>query len=255
MFFILSKTLSYLTLPFTVVSLLFIAGLLLRKPLWKKRMLVAGFALFFFFSNEFIANEMMCAWETGPTSFKDMRHFKLAIVLTGATIPDLKPDDRVYFHRGADRVIHTVQLYKLGLVEKILISGGTGSLTSADEPEADKFRKAMLLMGIPDDAVIIENKTRNTAESAIAVRSMLKDLGYSPTDCLLVTSAFHMRRSLACYRKAGVPVESFSTDFYGHARVFYFDVLFVPQVDAMMKWNKLCKEWVGMIAYKIVGYI
>ncbi len=53
-----------------------------------------------------------------------MKPHDLGIVLTGATIPNRLPNDRIYFARGADRVTHTVQLYKLGLLKKILISGG-----------------------------------------------------------------------------------------------------------------------------------
>lgn len=255
MFFILSKTLHYFTLPFTVICLLFIFSVFLKNPKWKKRLFWIAFSFLIFFSNDFIANEVMHAWEIEAKPFNTLRKFKLGIVLTGSTIPYLTPDDRVYFHRGADRVVHTVQLYKLGLIEKILISGGSGRLTGDDEPEANKFKKVMLLMGVPSDAISIENETRNTAESAQEVKKILMAMNYKAEDCLLITSAFHMRRSLGSYQKAGLNLESFSTDFYAHPRVFYIDVLIIPQMDAMIKWHKLTKEWIGIIAYKIVGYI
>lgn len=255
MFFVLSKTVSLLFLPLTVICILLLASLFARSSVWKKRLWRSGLILLIFFSNEFISNEVMRAWEVEATPIAGMRRFRIGIVLTGTTIPDMEPADRVYFHRGADRVIHTVQLYKLGLIQKILISGGSGSLTEVDEPEADKYRRVMLLMGVPDAAIIIENVTRNTAESAAEVRRMLVREGYNAKDCLLITSAFHMRRSLASYRKAGVDLEGFSTDFYGHKTYFYPDALIVPQVDAIQKWHKLVKEWMGMIAYKAAGYI
>ena len=62
----------------------------------------------------------MRAWEMDTKPFKEMQPHEVGIVLTGATIPFLKPDDRVYFQRGADRVTHTFSLYKLGLIKKIL---------------------------------------------------------------------------------------------------------------------------------------
>jgi uncharacterized SAM-binding protein YcdF (DUF218 family) len=255
MFFVLSKILSALMAPFTVICLLLIASVIVRNLRWKKWLFRTGFILLVFCSNEFIANEIMRAWEVDPTPISGMGHYKLAIVLTGATIPNLEPNDRVYFHRGADRVIHTVQLYKLGIVEKILISGGTGSLTGSAEPEADKFKRTMVMMGVAEDHLIIENATRNTAESAIEVRKLLRDSAYRSDDCLLITSAFHMRRSLACYQKVGLDPQPFSTDFYAHPTEFSPPVLFIPQLDALAKWHKLTKEWVGMIAYKAVGYI
>jgi uncharacterized SAM-binding protein YcdF (DUF218 family) len=255
MFFALSKILAFFISPFTMVCILFIVSVLIRNLKWKKRIFWIAFSMLIFFSNEFIANEFMSAWEIEAKAFNQMRPYKLGIVLTGATISGLHPDDRIYFHRGADRVVHTVQLYKLGLIEKILISGGTGKLGGEVEPEANKFKKVMLLMEVSEKDIIIENETRNTAESAIEVRKILVTLGYSEKDCILVTSAFHMRRSLAAYRQAGLVLESFSTDFYSHPRGFYPDTFLVPQLEAMQKWNKLAKEWVGMIAYKIVGYI
>lgn len=254
MFFVLSKTLSYLVMPLTLICLCLLAAVLIRNARWKKRMFWSGFVMLFFFSNNFIANEFMRAWELPPTPISALQPHKLGIVLTGATL-SLTPNDRVYFQRGADRVTHTVQLYKAGLLEKILISGGSGRLLGEPEPEANLFKKAMVMMGVPDDAIIIENETRNTYESAVQVRRMLEDHGYQGSDCLLITSAFHMRRSLACYRKAGVHLDSFTTDFYSHPREFYPDSLIVPQLNALVIWSKLTREWVGFLAYKLAGYI
>lgn len=254
MFFVLSKTLNYLVMPLTIICICLLASVFFKKPYWKKRLFLAGLILLFFFSNDFIGNEFMRAWEIPAKPFSTLTKYRLGIVLTGATL-QLSPNDRVYFQRGADRVTHTVQLYKLGLIEKILISGGSGRLIEGEEPEADQFKKAMLLMGIPETDIMIENETRNTYESAIQVKKMLLDKGYVGSDCLLITSAFHMRRSLACYHKAGLYPDDFTTDFYSHPRDFYIDTLIIPQLNALMIWHKLIREWVGFVAYKFAGYI
>ena len=153
-----------------------------------------------------------------PNRLSEVRPRQIGIVLTGTTIPLLQPEDRVYFQRGADRVTHTIQLYKLGLIKKILVSGGSGRVIRQDEPEANKYKKVMLMAGVSESDIILENKTRNTYESAVAVKKILDSLHFNSEDCLLITSAFHMRRSMACYRKAGLTLEPFSTDFYGLAR-------------------------------------
>lgn len=186
--------------------------------------------------------------------YSTLNRYKLGIVLTGATLP-LLPNDRVYFQRGADRVTHTVQLYKLGLIEKILISGGSGRLVEEEEPEANQFKKAMILMGIPEGDILIENETRNTYESAVQVNKMLRENGYKDSECLLITSAFHMRRSIACYHKAGLYPDDFTTDFYSHPRNFYPDSLIIPQIHAQIVWQKLTREWTGFVAYKLAGYL
>ena len=255
MFFVLSKTLSYITLPFVIITVCFIVSVLLKNAKWKKRLFWIGFSLLIFFSNDFIANEVMSAWELKTKPFASMHPYEWGIVLTGTTLSGIEPDDRVYFSRGADRVYHTVQLYKLGLVKKILVSGGTGRLVGEEDPEALKVEEAMIVMGVPDSVILTESETRNTYESAVEVKKMLVKLDIKDKDCLLITSAFHMRRSLACYRKAGLDVDNFTTDFYAHPRVFYPDGLFFPKIEAMLVWHKLAKEWVGFAAYKAAGYI
>ena len=255
MFFILSKTLNYLVMPLTIIVGCFVLSLIIRNKTWRRRFLFAGMILLFVFSNEFLANELMKVWEVETKAYDSMRKYKLGIVLTGTIIPQLKPDDRVYFTRGADRVVHTVQLYKLGLIENILVSGGSGRLIDIKEREADRFKEALMLMGVPDSVILLENTTRNTHESAVEVKKILARKGYSSDECLLITSAFHMRRSLACYRKVGLPLDSFTTDFYAHQGSYYFDAFFLPKLEALAIWHKLFREWVGLIAYWVAGYV
>lgn len=255
MFFILSKTLNYLVMPLIILTGLLLLSRLIKPERWRRRLFWTGMALLLIFSNEFISNELMKSWEVETKPYSTMKRYKLGIVLTGTVIPQLKPDDRVYLGRGADRIVHTVQLYKLGLIENILVSGGSGRIVDIGEREANKFREVMVLMGVPDSVILLENETRNTHESAREVKKILTGLGYSTDQCLLITSAFHMRRSLACYKKVGLGMDTFSTDFYAHHGRYYPDAFFVPKVDALIAWNKLVKEWVGFIAYWVAGYI
>lgn len=255
MFFILSKTVAFLFMPLMVVCLCFLISVLIKRKNLKKWFFWSGFSLLFFFANDFIANEVMRVWEIKTKPYRDMKTYSVGIVLTGATNSELQPNDRVYFNHAADRVVHTVQLYKLGLIKKILISGGSGRLVNTASREAKQFKEAMLLMGIPEDSIIIEDKTRNTRESAVEVKKIITRLKYKDENCLLITSAFHMRRSLACYNKAGIIPDNFTTDFYAHPRQYYFDILFIPKIEAFVIWHILVREWLGMAAYKLAGYI
>ncbi len=237
-----------------LVPVFFFLSTFLKNPKWRKRTFWIAFGMLLFFSNDFIANEAMMAWELEATPINKMtRKYELGIVLTGVTSGHREPADRVYFQKGADRLFHTVQLYKAGIVRKLLISGGSGRLVSIQKPEADELKKAALLMGVPEEDIIIENQSRNTAESAQEIKNILGPTKAS--DCLLITSAFHMRRSRACFVKAGIPMDTFTTDFYSHTRNFYPDSLIVPSIEALILWQKLIKEWVGMAAYKAAGYI
>ena len=255
MFFTLSKILNYLTMPLVVICILLILSLIIRNSKWKRKFFIPGLVLLLLFTNEFIANELIKEWEIAPTPFKSInKHYKYGILLSGVTRSAMEPSDRVYFQRGADRVTHSLQLYKLGIIEKILVSGGSGQLIDSDHREADQIASALIMMGVNPNDIVTENKSRNTHESSIEVKSMLgKEV--SPKDCLLVTSAFHMRRSRACFAKVGWPVDTFSTDFLSHKRKFTLDILIVPKIDGLGMWNTMIKEWVGCAAYWVAGYI
>jgi uncharacterized SAM-binding protein YcdF (DUF218 family) len=254
MFFIFSKTLNFITNPLVIICLFLIISLIVKRAKLKKILFWTSFALLLFFSNDFVANEVMRAWEISPSTYASLNtEYSLGIVLTGVTSTDRMPDDRVYFNHGADRVVHAVQLYKLGIIRKILITGGSGRLVTEGRREADDVFKAMVLMGVPSTDLIVENQSRNTYESAVNVKRLLQDS--ASTKSLLITSAFHMRRSNACFKKAALPVDLFSTDFYTHPRYFTPDSLMIPQVDALTIWQKLFKEWAGLFAYKLAGYI
>lgn len=216
-----------------------------------------GFIFLFFFSNEFILNEVLKRWEVKPTPYSEITApYEWAVVLTGVTqFAENKPSDRVYFQKGADRVTHTVQLYKLGLVKNILITGSSGRLVDVGHVEAEEIRQAMLMMGVPDSVMVTEVNSKNTHESAVAVAEIFSKRGIDTEKSVLITSAFHLRRSMACFTKEGIPMTGFSVDFYSHPTKFTPDVLFVPDVYAIFKWHRLIKEWVGITAYWMVGYI
>jgi uncharacterized SAM-binding protein YcdF (DUF218 family) len=254
MFFFLSKTLSYLTMPIVVICTCFLVAVFLKRELWRKRLRAAGVFLLFLFSNDFIGNEVMLLWEVPPTPFAELKKkYSYGIVLTGVGKSEMEPADRMYFGRGADRVTHTLQLYKLGFIQKVLVSGGNGKLYDVKKQEADEMADVLILMGVPKEDIVIENTSRNTRESALAVTKMLGD-NVKPEDCILITSAFHIRRSKACFAKLGWNVDEFSTDFFSHKRRYTPDVLFIPSAGTLSNWHILTREWTGMITYKLMGY-
>lgn len=254
MFFILSKTLGYLAKPLVIIVLLFISSLALRSKVWKRRFFIAALTLLLFCSNEFISNEVMRLWELPPTPFSEIKkNYEVGILLTGVIKSNFSPNDRVYFHRSSDRVTHTLQLYTLGHIKKILISGGSGTILERSK-EADELSLVLQMMGVPKEDLIIENQSDNTYQSAIAVKKMIEGT-YTPDECLLITSGYHMRRSKACFKKAGLDVDTFTVDFLSNKRSFTPDVLIVPKIESLFNWQVLTKEWVGMIAYKMAGYI
>lgn len=256
MFFFLSKTLSYVTMPMVIICVLLLLFIFLKKSSkWKNRCLRISIGMLFFFTNDFINNEVVRWWEIPATPIASIqRKYEYGILLTGVARSGMEPDDRIYLGRGGDRVTQTLQLYRLGIIKRILVSGGNGKLKEVKKQEADVLSDLLVIMGVPPSDILIENKSRNTHESAMEVNKLFRDQ-IKPEECVLITSAFHMRRSQACFAKQGWNLDAFSTDFISHSRKFTPDVLFIPKEEAMGNWQILVRECVGMITYAFAGYI
>lgn len=256
MFFLLSKILSYLIQPVMIVSLLLLASLLVREKQWRRFLRLTGIGLLFFFSNSFIANEVVSLWELPGKPFAEMKSYEVAIVLTGVAVNKSSgPADRTYYSLGADRVVHTAHLYRLGLIKKVILSGGIGKILEKSEPEALQLKRSLVVMGVPDSVIYTDSSSDNTYENAVESKQLVDSLGIPINECLLVTSAFHMRRARACFVKAGMDIDYFTCDFRSVPRSFTPDVLFVPKLEGLLIWQKLLKEWVGFAAYKAAGYL
>ena len=255
MFFFLSKTAGYLTQPLVIVSILFLTGLLLRKPKPKKAFLLTSFLLLILFSNQYLAHNLMRSWEVRPIPFSEVKGvYDYGILLTGVTRGNAGPPDRVYFLRGADRATHTMHLYKLGLIRKLIISGGSGLIIDRGFREADDLASFMILCGVPREDIIIENRSRNTHDSAVEVAALLSKID-GPKRTLLITSGYHLPRAAACFKKAGVQTDLVSTDPIAPGTHTTLDMIIVPKLESIGIWQALFKEWAGMVAYKMAGYI
>ena len=241
-------------LPFSFA--LIVLGYFVKNKIWRKRLVFLGTTLIIIFSNPFIANIAMKAWEGTPTPFVQLKPHDIGVVLTGITNRYKQPGDRVYTERGADRVLHTIQMYKKGIIKEIIISGGSGKLmdNATDLKEADELMKIFLLAEIPDSVITIENESRNTTESAVNV-SKLISAKYSQESALLISSAFHIRRATACFVHEGINITPFGTDYYAYDRSSNFDDFIIPKASAIKNWEVIIREVLGIITYWLLGYI
>lgn len=142
---------------------------------------------------------------------------------------------------AADRVWHAARLYHAGKAPTIIASGC-----------AEKGSSAVLLrdLGIPADAIIIEGKARNTVENGVYTRDVIRENGY--TNALLVTSAYHMRRSEMIFTSLGLQVIPVATDhesMYGNQKgpLSLIDRLgrVIPRAGTLERSACYLKEWVG----------
>jgi uncharacterized SAM-binding protein YcdF (DUF218 family) len=253
MFFYLSKILFFLATPIIWIFGLFLWGMLTKKPIRKKRMLLTSIILFYFFSNAFITDEFVRAYEERDQTYTEITDtYDVAIVLGGFSNYDAQ-QELVQFHSATDRLMAGIKLYKTGKAKKIMVSSGSGQIMNPDEKEALYVKDFLLTIGIPENDLIIEGESKNTRENATFSAKILNET-YTDGKYILVTSAMHMPRAKRCFKKAGIEVTPFSVDQQAGPRKYLLDHLFLPDVDSLVRWQKLIKEWIGFITYKIMGY-
>jgi uncharacterized SAM-binding protein YcdF (DUF218 family) len=102
------------------------------------------------------------------------------------------------------RVAETgARLFLEGWAPLLIFSGGLGTITREiwSEPEADQFAQIALDMGVPEERILIENKSTNTGENILFTKILLAEKGLNPNNFILVQKPYMERRSFATFRK------------------------------------------------------
>lgn len=253
MFFTLSKILSFLLFPFSWVILFFFFSLFAKNPIRKKKYFLTTLFILLFFSNTFIFDAFMRAWEYPATRSSELTGQKIAVMLTGMT--SYSPaKNRIEFNDRSDRLMQTIDLFHQGKISKIILCGGNGTLLANDAREFTELHSYLIRNCIPDSILIDEFVSRNTFENALNTESLLSESNEKDT-VILITSAYHMKRALACFVKQEIKVIPYATDYYSGPIKFELDYLFLPSAGTMMNWEKLFHEWFGCMIYKLTGKI
>jgi len=256
MFFILSKLLAFALKPLNWLALLAVFSLLTKNPRWRKRSVTALIITLLFFSNPWLVNQLARIWETGKRSPDTIiEPYDVGILLGGyVNFNADAPPGVLTFHQAGNRLTTTLMLYQTGKIRRILLSGGDGRLIGSDRPEAAVARTFLVQCGVPDSAIWIENNSRNTHENALFSKQMVDSLAPGGR-CLLITSAWHIRRAEACFDKTGLDCDAFGMDFLAEKSNGNWLNWLEPDWKALLKWELLLKEWVGWLAYRGKGYV
>jgi uncharacterized SAM-binding protein YcdF (DUF218 family) len=173
------------------------------------------------------------------------------IILLGGGINDRVPDLSGRGTPSADslhRVVSAARLQKrLGI--PVIISGGP--VFAGHTTEAAISRRFLIDMGVPSDKILLEDKSRDTIENARFTRQILEKHGFRRP--LLITSAYHMHRSVAAFLRFGVEVTPVPAHFIsnGDNPLLLFDWL--PDTNAMVNISRALKEHIGMMYYRLTS--
>ncbi|MBS9720480.1 YdcF family protein [Tianweitania sp. BSSL-BM11] len=153
---------------------------------------------------------------------------------------------------GGDRLVETAVLARRYPQARIVLSGGNGSLVTEGEGDADSAPRLLEGLGLPRDRLMLENKSRDTFENAIFSRDLVQPK--KGETWLLVTSAFHMPRSMALFRKAGFDVVPWPVDYRTRGDEMPGLATDNP-LDSLSATTVALREWIGLTAYWLTGRI
>ena len=147
-----------------------------------------------------------------------------------------------------------------------MTGGSIEWLESRTSSPAGEMAELLSLLDVPSDALILETESRNTYENALFTRQILEEEGVNRI--ILVTSAMHMPRSVALFEKQGFDVLPAPADFgvtqdasdekksgFTWSEIPGLIVDLIPSASNLATTTNVLKEYLGMMIYRIRGWI
>lgn len=254
MFFYLAKIFWFLAQPLNLAIFMVLAGLA-AAALGRRRLggaLVSAAALIV----------ALCAWTNiGALLLQplEQRHPRASLppAVTGIIMLGGAFEGVVNRARGGhelnaagDRAVETAILARRFPQARIVITGGSASLVTDDATDAESAPALLQALGIDPGRIVIEGRSRNTHENAVFLRDLLNPT--SDQTWVLVTSAFHMPRSVGLFRKAGFNVLPWPADYRTTGQEG-FTVWRDNSADSLKNATFALREWIGLAAYRLTG--
>jgi uncharacterized SAM-binding protein YcdF (DUF218 family) len=254
---VLSKLLPIAVYPIGLVIECIIAALVLlyfRKL--KAACTLLGLSLFIllFLSNSVVPGAMAKTLERKylPVSEQAVKA-EAIVVLGGSGRPKRFPRNHVEFNEAGERIIEGMRLYKAGAAPWVIPTGGGIDFILKGQKEALDLREVLLELGVPDSAILPQADSKNTYEDAVYVKKLMEDKKI-PRNIILVTSAMHMVRAVPIFKRAGFTVIPAPVDYLiEDGNISWFHLL--PSATNLLLSSQVIKEWIGIAAYKMMGWM
>ncbi|MEJ5188049.1 MAG: YdcF family protein [Breznakiellaceae bacterium] len=262
--FYISKILRPLvTSPLAIGLVLSFWAILLLQPRnqfqrWLKGISLSVLILVTLLSLPMVTRLLSRLYETPLSQIEDVMAgapYTAILVLGGTVEPAASRPGLVEGNDTFERLTAAARLYRAGVAPLVIASGGSGSITFPDKKEAPYMAELLELMGVPKSAIITEAASRNTHENIVYSKKILEGLadgGQPPArPVLLVSSAWHLPRALAISKKTKLPAIPFSVDSQAEPLLLPADLF--PDAWALTRSTRLIREWLGLIAYRLLG--
>jgi uncharacterized SAM-binding protein YcdF (DUF218 family) len=145
------------------------------------------------------------------------------------------------------RLAFAVRLYRIKPLPVIVASG---KAFECQRSEAEVMKRLLMQMGIPGKDIFSEDTSRNTHENALGVKKVFDGMGRKRI--VLITSAYHMMRSVYSFSKAGFSDILPAPTDYKTGRTCYNPINYMPSVGAFDNISTVMHEYVGMLYYALL---
>ena len=259
MFYLLSKTVGNLCYPLPLALLLLLLasrGLRRgdqddkRRRRWRRQFWL-GLGILWFCSAPWGANRLLYPLEKDYQNRVRPARADAILVLGGSLDLERSEPGHLEFNDAADRFLAGLELARDFPAAKLVFSGGTTSFTDHTKTEASLLKAEAIRLGVAPERILVDDRSRNTRENAQECKRLVGDA--SGQALVLVTSAFHLRRSLACFRQVGLEPTPYAADVrnhYGNEGPFGW----FPQAGCLNDATAAVREYVGLVMYRLKGY-
>lgn len=257
--FIAAKFLAFATQPLAWAALLLTLGLLLMHQPTRtfghrgRGLVTAALLVLLLQGWEPLPDALLRRLESSYPVIKSgtpLQAFTGVVVLGGALEPSyvLKGNEQPALNSAAERMTMPVSLLRQFPHLRLLFTGGDGELFAEGLSEAERAKIFFDSLGVSPQKVIYESKSRTTFENAKLSAELP---GVNPSQpWLLLTSAYHMPRSMAAFKKVGWNVTPYPVDFQsGEATPW----LQYSMAQGARKWKLALHETFGLWAYQLSG--
>lgn len=252
MLFYTSKLLAVFTYPIIWFVVLVFWGWRTKRARRKKRLFWAAAILFIVVHNHFLFNVIIRSWEGPPVAVHQVDHYEYAVLLGGYSNFALRtPEGTHPFSESANRLTQTLELFLAGKFDTLIVSGGSGRILEKERLEATEIIDFLVKTGVPREQIKVDAASKTTFESTLNVAPLV----IPDTDILLLTSAWHMPRSAAVFRKAGFTFDTFPVDQRGEKIRWHPESLIIPDRSGFSNWELLTHEWIGLLMYWLAGKV
>jgi uncharacterized SAM-binding protein YcdF (DUF218 family) len=254
-FFVLSKTFGTMLLPINFLLGIGVLGAILLPTRWAspgRKLLAVSVVLLALCGFSPIGRLLILPLEQRFPPWDPLHGAPDGIVVLGGSVdPDLSAArGRPVLPHAADRLVAVAELVRQYPKVRVVFSGGNANLVRDDTAkEADYALAALQNLGVPKERLTAERLSRNTVENAEFSKTVAAPK--AGERWLLVTSAYHMPRSIGLFRKAGFKVEAYPVDWRtDKSTAFRFSAAVLEGLELT---QIAMREWIGLIAYWVTG--